>query len=139
MGAWEVQADPSKPGNRLMRQVSPVWPACWGYSCTGAARQTDDLLLFVFRTFSLCILFCPFPERFRSLLSVCRADDLLRTQAFQRLRSSWLQNLPRRACLPTPCPLSPLCSSSTFSSSDIRMPPGSPPPLPSALSSSLSF
>ena len=35
MGAWEVQADPNKPGNRLMRQVSPVWPACWGYSCTG--------------------------------------------------------------------------------------------------------
>ena len=35
MGAWEVQNDPSKPGNRLMRQVSPVWPACWGYSCTG--------------------------------------------------------------------------------------------------------
>jgi hypothetical protein len=35
MGAWEVQADPAKPGNKLMRQVSPVWPACWGYSCTG--------------------------------------------------------------------------------------------------------
>ena len=35
MGAWEVQADPNKPGNKLMRQVSPVWPACWGYSCTG--------------------------------------------------------------------------------------------------------
>ena len=35
MGAWEVQADPSKPGNKLMRQVSPVWPACWGYACTG--------------------------------------------------------------------------------------------------------
>ena len=26
MGAWEVQADPTKPGNKLMRQVSPVWP-----------------------------------------------------------------------------------------------------------------
>lgn len=35
MGAWEVQEDASKQGNRLMRQVSPVWPACWGYSCTG--------------------------------------------------------------------------------------------------------
>jgi len=35
MGAWEVQADPNKPGNKIMRQVSPVWPACWGYSCTG--------------------------------------------------------------------------------------------------------
>ena len=35
MGAWEVQADPSKPDNHIMRQVSPVWPACWGYSCTG--------------------------------------------------------------------------------------------------------
>ena len=35
MGAWEVQADPARPGNRLMRQVSPVWPACWGYSCSG--------------------------------------------------------------------------------------------------------
>ena len=34
MGAWEVQADGEKGGN-LMRQVSPVWPACWGYSCTG--------------------------------------------------------------------------------------------------------
>jgi len=21
--------------DRLMRQVSPVWPACWGYSCSG--------------------------------------------------------------------------------------------------------
>ena len=86
----------------------------------------------------LALYFIPFPERF-TLLSVCRADDLLWTQAFQRLRSNWLQNLPRRACLPTPSPLSPLSSSSTFSSSDIRMPPGSPPPLPSALSSSLSF
>ena len=35
MGAWEVQVDPTKPDNKLMRQVSPVWPACWGYSCTG--------------------------------------------------------------------------------------------------------
>jgi len=34
MGAWEVQVDPGKTGN-LMRQVSPVWPACWGYSCSG--------------------------------------------------------------------------------------------------------
>eukprot|EP01052_Picozoa_sp_SAG31_P012275 SAG31_NODE_714_length_12645_cov_15.347760_8_plen_518_part_00 len=37
MGAWEVQADadPRQPGNRLMRQVAPVWPECWGYQCTG--------------------------------------------------------------------------------------------------------
>lgn len=34
MGAWEVQAGGENGGN-LMRQVSPVWPACWGYSCTG--------------------------------------------------------------------------------------------------------
>ena len=35
MGAWEVQKDPSSAGGNLMRQVSPVWPACWGYSCSG--------------------------------------------------------------------------------------------------------
>jgi galactosylceramidase len=36
MGAWEVQksTDTTKGGN-VMRQVSPVWPECWGYSCTG--------------------------------------------------------------------------------------------------------
>eukprot|EP00036_Acanthoecidae_sp_10tr_P021481 CAMPEP_0206318684 /NCGR_PEP_ID=MMETSP0106_2-20121207/17335_1 /ASSEMBLY_ACC=CAM_ASM_000206 /TAXON_ID=81532 /ORGANISM="Acanthoeca-like sp., Strain 10tr" /LENGTH=746 /DNA_ID=CAMNT_0053750429 /DNA_START=12 /DNA_END=2252 /DNA_ORIENTATION=+ len=34
MGAWEVQQDADRGGN-IMRQVSPVWPACWGYSCSG--------------------------------------------------------------------------------------------------------
>ena len=35
MGAWEVQPSPGAPGNKIMRQVVPVWPQCWGYSCTG--------------------------------------------------------------------------------------------------------
>ena len=42
MGAWEVAADPSElpdngngNNNQVMRQVVPVWPQCWGYSCTG--------------------------------------------------------------------------------------------------------
>ncbi len=36
MGAWEIQASPYSDGRgRVMRQVVPVWPACWGYSCTG--------------------------------------------------------------------------------------------------------
>merc|ERR1719410_2689524 len=36
MGAWEIQASPYGDGRgQLMRQVVPVWPACWGYSCTG--------------------------------------------------------------------------------------------------------
>lgn len=36
MGAWEVRNDPynTKHG-KVMRQMSPVWPACWGYSCNG--------------------------------------------------------------------------------------------------------
>lgn len=36
-GAWEIQTDPSMNGikNQVMRQVVPVWPACWGYSCSG--------------------------------------------------------------------------------------------------------
>jgi galactosylceramidase len=39
MGAWEVQPKSGvaniKSGDNVMRQVSPVWPACWGYSCSG--------------------------------------------------------------------------------------------------------
>ena len=44
MGAWEVQEESqdgststshSTSSNRVMRQISPVWPACWGYSCSG--------------------------------------------------------------------------------------------------------
>lgn len=37
MGAWEVHADPyqTESSNHVMRQMVPVWPACWGYSCTG--------------------------------------------------------------------------------------------------------
>lgn len=38
MGAWEIQASPygdEKSHGNVMRQVVPVWPACWGYSCTG--------------------------------------------------------------------------------------------------------
>jgi len=38
MGAWEIQTSPygdEKSHGRVMRQVVPVWPACWGYSCTG--------------------------------------------------------------------------------------------------------
>ena len=61
MGAWEVQADPAKPTNHLMRQVSPVWPACWGYSCTGAARQTT--IFFRFPDL-FALYFILFPELF---------------------------------------------------------------------------
>jgi len=36
MGAWEIQDSPYGDGRgRVMRQVVPVWPACWGYSCAG--------------------------------------------------------------------------------------------------------
>merc|ERR1712048_1501720 len=36
MGAWEIQPSPTKDGRgNVMRQVVPVWPACWGYSCAG--------------------------------------------------------------------------------------------------------
>eukprot|EP00756_Hemistasia_phaeocysticola_P015187 Hpha_TRINITY_DN15391_c5_g2::TRINITY_DN15391_c5_g2_i1::g.90879::m.90879/K01202/GALC; galactosylceramidase len=37
MGAWEVHADPYQAGtqNHVMRQMVPVWPECWGYSCSG--------------------------------------------------------------------------------------------------------
>jgi len=38
MGAWEIQASPygdEKSRGNVMRQVVPIWPACWGYSCTG--------------------------------------------------------------------------------------------------------
>jgi len=37
MGAWEVHADPyqADSSNQVMRQLVPVWPACWGYSCSG--------------------------------------------------------------------------------------------------------
>jgi len=38
MGAWEIQKSPyndaTSRGN-VMRQVVPVWPECWGYSCSG--------------------------------------------------------------------------------------------------------
>jgi galactosylceramidase len=38
MGAWEIQKSPyGDDGSRgnVMRQVVPVWPECWGYSCAG--------------------------------------------------------------------------------------------------------
>lgn len=35
MGAWEIAAEEHGSNNQVMRQVSTVWPACWGYSCTG--------------------------------------------------------------------------------------------------------
>ena len=35
MGAFEIAAEAHGSNNQVMRQVSPVWPACWGYSCTG--------------------------------------------------------------------------------------------------------
>ena len=41
MGAWEVAAatrQGSAQGqghNQVMRQVTPVWPDCWDYSCAG--------------------------------------------------------------------------------------------------------
>ena len=39
MGAWQVQPktgdSATSNGDNVMRQVSPVWPACWGYSCSG--------------------------------------------------------------------------------------------------------
>merc|ERR1712039_220363 len=38
MGAWEIQNSPygdAKSRGKVMRQVVPVWPACWGYSCSG--------------------------------------------------------------------------------------------------------
>jgi len=36
MGAWEVQQSPygdARERGNVMRQVVPVWPNCWGYSC----------------------------------------------------------------------------------------------------------
>ena len=47
-GAWEVQLDPSESlsgNNQVMRQVVPVWPACWGYSCSGPTTYFGMLLL----------------------------------------------------------------------------------------------
>jgi len=38
MGAWEIQNSPygdDNGSNKVMRQVVPIWPQCWGYSCTG--------------------------------------------------------------------------------------------------------
>jgi hypothetical protein len=38
MGAFEVQKSPYNDAHvhgKVMRQVVPVWPQCWGYSCTG--------------------------------------------------------------------------------------------------------
>ena len=37
MGAWQVSPDPrnASGGAHVMRQMSPIWPACWGYSCSG--------------------------------------------------------------------------------------------------------
>merc|ERR1712048_182906 len=38
MGAWEIQETPygdDKLHGKVMRQVVPVWPACWGYACSG--------------------------------------------------------------------------------------------------------
>lgn len=38
MGAWEIQNSPygdDTGSNKVMRQVVPIWPQCWGYSCTG--------------------------------------------------------------------------------------------------------
>eukprot|EP00035_Acanthoeca_spectabilis_P008291 m.151643 g.151643 ORF g.151643 m.151643 type:complete len:176 (+) comp14301_c0_seq4:4499-5026(+) len=34
MGAWEVQNGTDRSG-KIIRQASPVWPACWSDSCTG--------------------------------------------------------------------------------------------------------
>jgi hypothetical protein len=47
MGAWEVQPD-SEKGGKLMRQVSPVWPNCWGHGARfwieiGARRSAIGL------------------------------------------------------------------------------------------------
>jgi len=36
MGSWEIQQSPYNDGRgNVMRQVVPVWPICWGYSCNG--------------------------------------------------------------------------------------------------------
>jgi hypothetical protein len=35
MGAFEVQKSTTAGRGNVMRQVVPVWPACWGYSCSG--------------------------------------------------------------------------------------------------------
>jgi galactosylceramidase len=35
MGAWEIVKSNTSARGQVMRQVVPVWPACWGYSCTG--------------------------------------------------------------------------------------------------------
>ena len=35
MGAWEIQTANDTSRGNVMRQVVPVWPACWGYSCSG--------------------------------------------------------------------------------------------------------
>lgn len=34
MGAWEIRPSSTGSGN-VMRQMVPIWPACWGYSCNG--------------------------------------------------------------------------------------------------------
>jgi len=52
MGAWEIQQSPygdAASRGKVMRQVVPVWPECWGYSCSGPttyfgpAEFTGDL------------------------------------------------------------------------------------------------
>jgi hypothetical protein len=35
MGAWEIQESSDSARGKVMRQVVPVWPECWGYSCAG--------------------------------------------------------------------------------------------------------
>ena len=34
MGAWEIHPVINGTGN-VMRQMVPIWPVCWGYSCAG--------------------------------------------------------------------------------------------------------
>jgi len=42
MGAWEIQKSTTPSRGNVMRQVVPIWPVCWGYSCSGPATYFGD-------------------------------------------------------------------------------------------------
>eukprot|EP00463_Aulacantha_scolymantha_P000535 TRINITY_DN1322_c0_g1_i1.p1 TRINITY_DN1322_c0_g1~~TRINITY_DN1322_c0_g1_i1.p1 ORF type:complete len:153 (-),score=30.16 TRINITY_DN1322_c0_g1_i1:239-697(-) len=42
MGAWEIQQSTTASKGKIMRQVVPIWPVCWGYSCSGPTTYFGD-------------------------------------------------------------------------------------------------
>jgi len=42
MGAWEIDQSTTKSKGKVMRQVVPIWPVCWGYSCSGPTTYFGD-------------------------------------------------------------------------------------------------